>query len=224
MGADSEFIAIYRMAEKKNKRDKNKIEGVNNLTCFNNFNKYFTGDKLYLFGDRLEESKRELVDNNYIFHEVQNHGNAESLMEAIEYAMSSFKDEDIVYFVEDDYLHKPGFVEAIKEGLERIDYVTCYDHLDKYHRTNARYELFYTDNYIWKLVDSTTMTFATKIKTIKKDIDIMRKWISVGIPNDYYMFLEINQILPRLASLVPGLSTHTEIQFLSPTTNWNQYV
>lgn len=45
-----------------------------------------------------------------------------------------FSDETILYFLEDDYLHRPGWVDILHEGftLPQADYLTLYDHRDKY--------------------------------------------------------------------------------------------
>ena len=41
-------------------------------------------------------------------------------------------DEELVYFVEDDYIHLPEARKVLLEGLERAHYVTLYNHPDKY--------------------------------------------------------------------------------------------
>ena len=44
-----------------------------------------------------------------------------------------YDDDEIVYFIENDYLHKPGSEEVIKEAFELgASFVSLYDHPDKY--------------------------------------------------------------------------------------------
>lgn len=42
--------------------------------------------------------------------------------------------QTILYFVEDDYLHREGWIDVLLEGFQvpGADYVTLYDHRDKY--------------------------------------------------------------------------------------------
>lgn len=220
MGTNPKLIALYRVAEKNNKNNKEKLDYIDNEVCLRNFRKYFKGE-LHVFGDRLDETKevaQEVADH---YHEIESHGNAESLNEVIQFAITWFGRGDMIYLVEDDYLHRGNVDKAIIEGLSKVDYVTLYDHPDK----NMQWvQTFNTDSFIWKMVQSTTMTFATKYETLRNDYNTMKPFIRTGNPSDHYMFLSLNRSRYRLASIAPGLSTHTETKWLSPTINWKAYV
>ena len=98
-------------------------------------------------------------------------------------------DDSIVYFPENDYLHKPGARKILMEGINSgAHYVSLYDHPDKYAIDEGRNPLvsgvgeytriFYTDSVHWKITNSTTMTFAALVKTLKMDEAILRKYTS----------------------------------------------
>ena len=63
-------------------------------------------------------------------YEETHFGNSKSFIHAVEKALD-FK-ENIVYFVEDDYYHRQDAPQLITEGLKVGDYITLYDHPDKY--------------------------------------------------------------------------------------------
>jgi len=141
-------------------------------------------------------------------------------------------DDEIVYFVENDYLHKPGADRILKEGFGLgYDYVALYDHPDKYiNGANPFVEdggevtrLMLTDSCHWKLTNSTTMTFAAKVSTLKQDESILREFTSGTHPNDFPMFLTLRNEKQRgLITPVPGYSTHGETAWLSPLTDWSK--
>ena len=66
------------------------------------------------------------------------------------------------------------------------------------------------------------MTFATNVKTLKDDEEIIRKWTTGTHPNDFEMFIELRNKGKSLVSPLPGYSTHGEIAFLSPLINWEK--
>ena len=144
--------------------------------------------------------------------------------------------KEIVYLLEDDYLHKPNSKQIITDGIELgFDYVTLYDHPDKYMNPidggnpfcsgmSEETRVYLGDNCHWKLTNSTTMTFASKVKTLREDEKIIRKWTSEKHPNDFQMFIELKQNFRRLASPIPGYSTHCESRWLTPLKNWNEEV
>jgi len=141
----------------------------------------------------------------------------------------SLHPETIVYFVEDDYLHRGGWVDVLLEGFQipSVDYVTLYDHRDKYflpmyHTLQSR--LFLTPSTHWRSTPSTTHTFATKVKTLLRDEKIHRKY-STGrkISADHDKFCALGKKGRLLVSPIPGWSTHAEVAYASPFQEWKVF-
>jgi len=66
------------------------------------------------------------------------------------------------------------------------------------------------------------MTFAVKVKTLRKIEPILRKHTSKTHPNDFKMFTELQQNNKLLITSIPGHSTHGETAWLTPLTNWSK--
>jgi hypothetical protein len=66
------------------------------------------------------------------------------------------------------------------------------------------------------------MTFASKVKTLKEDKDILREWTKDTYPHDFYMFQDLIKKRRKLISPIPGFSTHGEVKNLSPLINWEK--
>jgi hypothetical protein len=142
-------------------------------------------------------------------------------------------DNEVVYFLENDYLHKRKSNEILLEGIELgADYVALYDHPDKY--INAEdggnpyiegrgevTKVYVTNSCHWKLTNSTTMTFAATVKTLRRDEEILRSFTSGTHPNDFHMFLALRDKGYSLVTPLPGYATHGETAWLSPLTDWN---
>jgi hypothetical protein len=145
-----------------------------------------------------------------------------------------YDDKTIIYFVENDYLHKQNSPEIIKEGLSLgASFVSLYDHPDKYLDPSMGgnpyceggaedTRVYLTDSCHWKITNSTTMTFASTVKKLKEYEHILRKHTTESYPNDFKMFLELRETNGLLITPIPGYSTHGETAWLSPLTNWNQ--
>jgi hypothetical protein len=169
------------------------------------------------------------IDKSQITYVSIGHG-AGTFNLALDEALKG-SDDEIVYFVENDYLHKPGADKILIEGFSLgYDYVSLYDHPDKYiNGANPFVEdggevtrLMLTDSCHWKLTNSTTMTFAAKVKTLKQDEVILREFTSGTHPNDFPMFLALREKQHGLITPVPGYSTHGETAWLSPLTDWSK--
>lgn len=152
-----------------------------------------------------------------------------------EYALQHFADNDCVYFLENDYVHKPGSLSVLKEGLccRESDYVSLYDHPDKYgYNSDNKFvigggentRVLLTMSSHWRITNSTTMTFAAFVSTLKKDKSIFWRWTSTKHPFDYQIFIELKYLKGRnLITPIPSYATHGEVRFLAPLLDWEKY-
>jgi hypothetical protein len=129
---------------------------------------------------------------------------------------------DIVYFLENDYLHQPGWVSKVLElfnsGL-RFDYVALYDHPDKYFYEmykDLTSKVFFSPTHHWRTAPSSCGSFLVQYSTLKQDQDVLE----LGMP-DYFFFKALMESRKRtLLTPLPGLSTHCMEGYLSPCVNW----
>ena len=142
-------------------------------------------------------------------------------------------DNSVAYFLEDDYLHRPYSLERLMEAARSgiADYITLYDHPDKYAydspnpfvaNGSERTRVFFTGNSHWKLTNSTTMTFAAQVGTLRRDKKYFWRWTTTSHPYDFYIFWELDTFAKRkLVSPIPSLSTHGDIDCLALGIDWN---
>jgi len=143
-------------------------------------------------------------------------------------------DKELVYFVENDYLHRQQSPKIIQEGLSLgASFVALYDHPDKYldpSKGGNPYceggaedtRVYLTDSCHWKITNSTTMTFASTVETLKRTEPILRKYTNQGhYPDDFKMFLDLRAQNDLLVTPLPGYATHGETAWLSPLTDWS---
>jgi hypothetical protein len=143
-------------------------------------------------------------------------------------------DNETIYFIENDYLHKPNSQKILEEGFELgASFVALYDHPDKYlspSKGGNPYceggaedtRVYLTKSTHWKVTNSTTMTFAAKVSTLKRIEPILRKYTQGSYPEDFKMFLELREQGELLITPIPGYATHGETAWLSPLTDWSQ--
>ena len=151
-----------------------------------------------------------------------------SFLALIDYVLEQdLEDEAVVYFLEDDYLHKEGWIDILLEGftLEEADYLTLFDHRDKYffeQYSALQARLFHTASTHWRTTPSTTNTYAMKMGTLKKHLRMHKKF-SIGrqISADHEKFLALGKKGATLISPIPGWSTHAEPEFASPCYDWD---
>jgi len=223
---------IYRISDTG--YPKEKPDYINNKNCFENALRTFNKANWLVIADNItDDTKLYLESKVKIINYVSVGHGAGTFNLALDFAIN-LSDDEIVYFLENDYLHKPEADKILEDGIELgFDYVTAYDHKDKYLNPfeggnpfcSGRSEetRVYLGQYChFKLTNSTTMTFAARVKTLKEDEDVLRKWTKETYPYDFQMFMELKQRGRRLASSIPGFATHGETEYLSPLTNWKQ--
>lgn len=164
--------------------------------------------------------------SNYTLHEIKAGNDFQSAMETYQIAKSIVnKDEDIIYFLENDYLHSPNWVEKVKDlfNTYNVNYVSLYDHNDKYFLPmydDLVSKIFTTKTSHWRTTPSTCGTYLIKNKLFKEDFDI-----HTGMQGDHNKYIWLNQNRTRfVVTPIPGLSTHCMEGLMSPTINWKEYV
>lgn len=156
-------------------------------------------------------------------------GEAKSFIETLKYIQTqNHSAEDIIYFLEDDYVHQPNWDKILLEGFTLgADYVTLYDHADKYMEfySEFRTKILHTKSTHWMATPSTTNTFAVKFSTLMKDFSVHNKYSTGVEPSaDHQKFLELAQRGRVLVSSIPGYSTHCQNDLLSPCIDWKTYL
>jgi hypothetical protein len=223
---------IYRISD--NGYSKIKPSYINNENCLKNFCNVFF-DYTYdinIIADNCSKDTIKMI-NKYIdpinIEKVSVGHGAGTFNLALDKALE-YDDETIVYFVENDYLHREKSPEVLVEGLQLgYDYVSLYDHPDKYiNGANPFVEdggevtrVMLSNSCHWKLTNSTTMTFAAQVKTLKEDESIFREYTTGSYPRDFEMFLALREKQHGLITPIPGYSTHGETAWLSPLFDWS---
>lgn len=162
--------------------------------------------------------------------EIEEGSEAGAFLRLLDYVSKLELDpETILYFVEDDYLHKEGWTELLLEafGVEGVEYVTLYDHRDKYffkEYKNLTSKLFLTKSSHWRTTPSTTQTFAVRFSTLLRDLSVHQKFSkNRKITADHEKFCYLRKRKEILVSPIPGFSTHVEPAYASPFTDWERF-
>jgi len=212
---------IYRFCDRGEGRTK--IDTITKRQCFLNFIEVFGTERLTVVADNTHPETIEFLRGFDIKIHQTALGNSGSFRYALDLALA-LPEKAAVYMVEDDYLHQPGSETLIREGLEMADYVSLYDHPDKYmdpspnplvKQGGEATRVLLTRSSHWKLTNSTTMTFATRVRILRQDAEVMRKYCRTPIPQDFFMFCELLKRGRRLVTPIPGRSTHCD-HFPSP--------
>jgi hypothetical protein len=165
-------------------------------------------------------------------------GNAASFEVALTLAVD-FARTDLIYFVEDDYLHVPSALANLLACSRAVpaDYITLYDHPVRYLsgddpnvdwplRTSATYE---AAGHTWRTVESTCMTFAAMAQTLVEDRHLFAMYLAGRAhPADRALFRHLqglgvhcdNSPCRLLFGPVPSLATHCELPWLAPGIDW----
>lgn len=234
---------VYRLSTSPGK---DRPQWFSKRACLANLCRVFSGHRLHLILDAV--LPREALEYRYIACDIglrpnglrpkdlniehidERHG-GRAAQRALEYAMSL--NGEGLYFCEDDYLHLPGACEALLEGLERWEYVSLYDHADRYIEKSPNpfciqggselCRIYRTVSTHWKTANSTTMTFGCKLSTLREDWPFIRKFLDTPAPRDFQMWRRLlcDLKIPRtLVSALPGMATHCESRWLSPGVDW----
>ena len=227
---------FYRISDAGNQKDK--LPAADKKACLSNAIRVFGASHFYVLADNCSEATIQMIRDSGLEPRISHLGNAGSFLAMAGWAIQTASEGDAIYFLEDDYLHFPDSPKVILDGLRRADYVSLYDHPDKYtegvnpfvERSGEWGRILAGEFCHWKTSNSTTMSFALRYETLKQDFPVWEEHCRNGYPDDFHAFLKLqslgsweNRILGSqrvLISSLPSFATHTEMQWLAPLRNW----
>lgn len=164
-------------------------------------------------------------------------GNSGSIRHAYDLAIG-LPPDDLVYFVEDDYVHVPESLSILDRAARALeaDYLTLYDHpvryADEYRfgldlPTRHNRILVAADHH-WRCQESTCMTFAAHARTLQADREIFLRYTALDVPEDRELFRRLQGLVGYergspfrvLLGPMPSLATHCHEPWLAPARDW----
>ena len=214
---------LYRHTENISGIGKSRPDWFSYDTCLNNILDSINGNenvKLHL----LYDGKCTIQDSRiHTIQEFVGGSDKQSFFYAWNYAKNlDLNDSDLVYFLENDYMHVDDWCTKILDLYASFDvpgYVALYDHLDKYSLPiyeNLQSSVYVTNTSHWRTVPSTCGSFIVNKQILHEDYDVHTTFYS-----DHDKFIQLGTTRGRIIiSPIPSLSTHCENDFLAPLINW----
>lgn len=229
-GIESRKINIFYRhynTEKNNLSNKNRPEWFKYESCFLNLLdsiKNYNVKLHVIFDGKIENNFIKKYDNHFILHEINEGTDIGSFFKTCNVIKKqNITDNELIYFLENDYLHIDNWVEKVNEIIihNEYNYISLYDHLDKYifnDYKELKSKIFVTNSHHWRTTPSTCGSFIITKKLFDLDYDILSTH-----PDDHSKFIRLNKERNRLVlTPIPGLSTHCSYNLLSPTINWKK--
>lgn len=216
------MVVYYRMCSIKSPLSKPApIQDVFKLTkvCFYSFIEAFKKVSLTVVFllDYCPQEYVDLIEQTCPFeYEIRQHTLGINETCLLQYRLYEKSNEDKVLFQEYDYLWLPNTGKDLVSALGGFDFVTPYNHPDKYTKEIEPYVKAVGGRY-WKQTESTTATFATTRALFDKYKDKFYKYGYL----DHERWLEIGRNGGRLFSPLPTLATHMVSEFMVPDVNWD---
>ena len=180
-------------------------------------------DRLFVLLDAAKGKPGEQhfteADYGYVTR-FQGGTDAKSFAQVLQTVQTMFRNDDItqddvLVFLEDDYAVKQGWQGALEAGLRVADYVTLYDHPDKY--TSLYQDLvskvYKVDTFHFRTTPSTTNSYACTARTLLRDMAVHERSCDSNISsitNDHGKFLQLWSQGRSLVSSIPAFWSHEE--------------
>jgi hypothetical protein len=192
----------------------------------------FDGDEKYFQKDFLSSymNQEPNKDINIELFKFLGGSDGRSFHKTLDYALEkNYSDNDLIYFLENDYLHVFDWIEKLHTLLMSaipFDYLSLYDHKDKYEYTERFHDshagltskLYVTEDHHWRTTPSTCASFILSAKTLREDFLILKNG---GMDHQFFLIL-LRDKNRKLLSPVPGLSTHVMSGLMSPLIDWEK--
>lgn len=212
----------YRISDKG--RPKDKLPWADKYFCLSNALTVFGKEAFYVIGDNCSPQTINFIASRQIPYEETSLGNSASFIYMIDMIIRKHRPDDYVYLLEDDYIHRRDSTQVLLEGLEVADYVSLYDHPDKYllektggnpfnYKNLQKTRIYVTKSTHWREINSTTMTFACRVKTLQEDYPVWKKYCRIGkTPRDFFAFITLTtRSLSQAIAFLSRLKVHKRL-------------
>jgi hypothetical protein len=176
-------------------------------------------NKVVFLHDGAEGQLLNHIPSKFHIEKVNFKNNEYSLLRTFDIADSLTS--EVVYFVEDDYLHLPHSINYIFNGALTLNLVNGYDHLDRYIRDddltkNKESITFLKEtNCHWRTAESTCCTWAST----REMWNLIKQSARHFKLEDRKFFRNLIKNEIRLWTPMPGVTTQVDDK-LSPGINW----
>lgn len=199
--------------------------------CFQNLITNTHGVEIHVIYDvtrgGVEQNWINKYRNSCTIHEIQGGTMESAAMEMYKIAKDlseNMKDDELFYFLENDYLHVDNWVDEVEELYRTfgsaLNYISLYDHNDKYFEQYGDLisKIVTTNSHHWRTTPSTCGSYIVSKKIFLEDYNTHTEVIG-----DHNKWIYLNTNKGRfILSPIPGLSTHCMEGLMSPTINWQQ--
>lgn len=197
--------------------------------CLKNLLETIKGRKDVKLHIRMDGDENNFISNYNLDIDYDQHNSGRNnFLKSMEYAKSialkENSEDDLFYFLENDYLHVRGWVDKVFElfnTYSNLNYISLYDHNDKYFLPaydDLTSKIFTTQTHHWRTTISTCGTHIVNRKTFLEDYDVPFQMVG-----DHNKWVWLNQNKSRsVLTPIPGLSTHCMNGLLSPTIDWEK--
>ena len=178
--------------------------------CFINFLRVFNGLPITVIADNVSKKTLDFISQPGITVIETQLGNSGSFLHTLE--LASKATTMLAYFCEDDYIHRSESPRLLVEGLRWSNYITLYDHPDKYLQQRGYGEVgrcLKTETSHWRQTISTTNTFAANLEFLRQDMDVFKKHSTGPVPNDHAQWCDLAQRKRTLLVSIPGAAFNT---------------
>lgn len=136
----------------------------------------------------------------------------------IQLEMAKELGEEKVLLQEDDYLYQPGTAQELEKAIDKLEFVSPYDHPEHYADplVNEKYQIRLINGRHWRTAPSNTLTFASTGERFKECFDTLS---SFGIA-DHEMWVKMREEGHSLWTPIPSFATHMHKQFMAPSVDW----
>lgn len=214
-----------------NSANKARPEWFTTEKCWNNLNETADSDtSVTVLFDGAPNESHFLYNKDIDIVCTKGGSDGHSFLNLLKYVNDlNIEDDTILYFLEDDFYHRTGWTNILREGFQYIgvDYITLYDHSDKYDDSaygDLQSKIIVTPSIHWRTTPSTTNTYAMLSQTFRKHYNIHLEYCDLnrGFTHDHAKFTRLWQEGASLISCMPGYSTHCEPMYLSPIIDWSK--